>query len=103
MSGMGHQVWALTTLISLENFASGFAGVVFIAYLSSLVSRDHTATQYALMTALMSVPGVLLSGYSGVWVKQLGYGDFFAFTALAGVPSVLLAWWVTRPVAAKSP
>ena len=63
--------------IALDNFTGGFAGTVFIAYLSSLTDPKYTATQYALFSSLMLVPGKFLSGFSGLVVDSFGYLELF--------------------------
>src|SRR5690554_6173759 len=95
----------LAMVISADNLSAGFANVCFIAYLSSLTSRQFTATQYALFSSLMTLPGKFIGGYSGVVVDHFGYPLFFTYAAVLGVPAILLAWYVARysvkrPVAA---
>ena len=65
----------------------GFASTVFIAYFSSLTNAAYTATQYALFTSLMILPGKLLSGFSGVIVDSTDYVTFFLYASAMGVPS----------------
>lgn len=86
----GPDTWKLTLVISAENLASGFAGTIFIAYLSSLTSTAYTATQYALFSSLMTLPGKFTSGFSGEVVEASGYSDLFLISAALGIPSVLL-------------
>ncbi len=80
----------LALTISAENLAGGLAGTVFIAYLSSLTNTAYTATQYALFSSLMTLPGKLLGGFSGWMVDHYGYGWFFLATAAAGLPAIIL-------------
>jgi PAT family beta-lactamase induction signal transducer AmpG len=87
---IGPELWRLILVISADNLASGMAGSVFIAYLSSLTNRAYTATQYALFSSLMLLPGRLLGGFSGVFVDTAGYEWFFIATALLGIPALLL-------------
>jgi len=89
-------VTGLTLVISAENLASGFAGSAFIAYLSSLTNTMYTATQYALFSSLFTLPGKLLAGGSGFVVEAAGYPVFFVYTALVGLPALLLLGWLRR-------
>lgn len=89
----------LVGVISADNFAVGFAGTVFIAYFSSLTNAAYTATQYALFTSLMLLPGKLLSGFSGMVVDATDYVTFFLYASAAGVPAVLLAVVIIRKAA----
>jgi hypothetical protein len=49
----------LAIVVSMDNLSGGLATAVFIAYLSSLTSSAHTATQYALFSSLMTLPAKL--------------------------------------------
>ena len=86
----------LIAAICADNLAAGFVGTIFIAYLSSLTNVAYTATQYALFTSLMSLPGRLLSGFSGQIVEMSGWVNFFIYTTAAGIPAILLAMVVVR-------
>ncbi len=83
-------VWVLAITISIDNAASGLAGTALIAYMSSLTSSHYTATQYALFSSFYALPGRFLAGFSGVVVADYGYVTFFLYTAIAGIPAVLL-------------
>ena len=80
----------LTVVISGENLAQGFQGTTLVAFLSALVNQRFTATQYALFSSLVMLPGKLLGAVSGAIVTATGYGTYFWITALAGVPAMLL-------------
>lgn len=95
---IGHELWALFVVIGGDNFSNGFAATAFIAWLSSLVNRAYTATQYALFSSLMTLPGKFIAGYSGVAVEDYGYPVFFIGVAALGVPAILLCvWFIARP------
>jgi PAT family beta-lactamase induction signal transducer AmpG len=113
-------LWLLAATISADNFVTGISGSVFIAYLSSLTNTAYTATQYALFTSLMLLPGKFLGGWSGAIVdwaeanarampligdlllalavtpKHEGYVVFFIYTTLVGLPAVILSIWLAR-------
>ena len=86
----------LTLAVSVESFASGFAGAALITYMSSLVSPGFAATQYALLSSLYALPGKLIGGLSGVMVDEFGYVQFFLATAAIGIPVVALSLTVWR-------
>jgi MFS transporter, PAT family, beta-lactamase induction signal transducer AmpG len=94
MAGANLPLLVLT--ISADNLAQGFTGTVFIAYLSGLTNVAYTATQYALFTSLMVLPGKFLSGFSGVVVDALGWSNFFIYAAAMGIPAIALAYIVVR-------
>jgi PAT family beta-lactamase induction signal transducer AmpG len=92
----GANVPLLVITICADNLAQGFTGTVFIAYLSSLTNVSYTATQYALFTSLMVLPGKILSGYSGQIVDAIGWVSFFVYASVMGLPAILLAVFVSR-------
>lgn len=86
----------LITVITADNISSGFAGAAFVVYLSALTSIRFTATQYALFSSLMLLLPKVLAGYSGTIVDQIGYANFYIFTAIIGIPVLLLIFWIAR-------
>jgi PAT family beta-lactamase induction signal transducer AmpG len=92
----GPDLSLLTATISADNLIGGFAGSVFIAYLSSLTNTAYTATQYALFSSLMTLPGKFIGGFSGVIVDAHGYAYFFVYSTLVGIPAVLLVLYLMR-------
>ena len=92
----GPDLWALAVTISFDNFAQGFAGTVFIAYLSSLTNVSFTATQYALFSSLSVFFGKLVAGFSGDVQELVGYVWFFVYAAAVGIPSIILSIIVVR-------
>jgi PAT family beta-lactamase induction signal transducer AmpG len=86
----------LALVISADNLSGGISSTAFIAYLSSLTSRSYTATQYALFSSLMTLPGKFISGFSGVVVDNSGYVEFFIFAACVGVPAIVLVLILMR-------
>jgi len=97
----GYNLTLLTLVISGDNLAGGVANTAFIAFLSGLTNREYTATQYALMSSFMTLPGKLFSSLSGVMVEAWGFFDFFIACALMGVPSILMAIWIKNHFATR--
>lgn len=96
LAEVGHSIPMLMVTISGDNFSNGLASAVFIAFLSAMTSRQYTATQYALFSSIMTLPGKFLGGFSGLVVESYGYSQFFTVAALLGIPAILLAIWVAR-------
>jgi len=94
LSTMEPRIEYLALVISADNISGGFAATAFVAYLSSLVNRAYTATQYALFSSLMTLPGKFISGFSGIVVDSFGYFEFFVLAATLGVPAILLVLWL---------
>jgi PAT family beta-lactamase induction signal transducer AmpG len=85
----------LSFAITVENFTSAAGTVIFVAYLSALCGNPlHTATQYALLTALTAVGRTVFALGSGYLAEATGWAWFFVICALAGIPSLLLLWWL---------
>jgi PAT family beta-lactamase induction signal transducer AmpG len=80
----------LAVVISADNISGGFAATAFVAYLSSLTNKAYTATQYALFSSLMTLPGKVISGFSGIVVDAEGYLTFFIVAAGLGLPAIVL-------------
>ena len=94
--GVNHA--ALTATIIVENFTGAIGTVIFVAYLSSLCQdRMHTATQFALLTALASVGRTTLASGGGFVAEATGWATFFMITAISAIPGlILLAWLQSR-------
>lgn len=89
-------IYSLAVVVSADNLSGGIANVALIAWLSSMTSASFTATQYALFSSLMTLPGKFLGGFSGIVVASYGYAEFFLIAGLMGVPAILLAVFMTR-------
>lgn len=94
---MGASPGALVATIVVENFTGAVGTVIFVAYLSGLcTSPAHTATQFALLTALAAVGRTTLASASGFVAAATGWMAFFALTALAALPGLALLAWLER-------
>ncbi len=85
----------LLLAICYENIVTGLALTAFVAYVSSIVSKQYGAIQYALLGSLVSLVGTLGRGWTGEAFQQYGYPAVFRWTALTAVVSVafvLLEW-----------
>jgi PAT family beta-lactamase induction signal transducer AmpG len=94
---IGANTLGLTLAIVLENFTSAIGTVIFVAYLSALCRNPlHTATQYALLTALAAVGRTYLSSGAGYVAQATGWATFFALCAVAALPSLGLLAFLQR-------
>jgi PAT family beta-lactamase induction signal transducer AmpG len=84
------QIAMLTLAISGQNFFEGMLGPPTVAFLSLLVNRQHTATQYALLSSLVNLPGKVLGFFAGGIIAVVGYGGYFVITVLSVLPAMLL-------------
>jgi PAT family beta-lactamase induction signal transducer AmpG len=97
LAAAGHTNLGMAGAIGFENFASGIGGVTVVAYMSALCNLRFTATQYALLSALASIAGRVLTGATaGSLIEAMGYFNFYLLTTLLAFPGVLLFWWMIR-------
>jgi PAT family beta-lactamase induction signal transducer AmpG len=97
LAHVGVNQWALALAISAENFTSAIGTVIFVAYLSALCQNPlHTATQYALLTALAAVGRTYLSSGAGYVAKATGWPLFFMICVVVAIPSLVLLTWLQR-------
>ncbi len=97
LAAAGHSNVGMAAAIGFENIASGFGGVVVIAYFSALTDLRYTAAQYALISAGASIVGRFVTGTTaGSLIEAMGYVNFYLLTTLIAVPGVLIYWWMMR-------
>ncbi|MEQ5786397.1 MFS transporter [Erythrobacter sp. NFXS35] len=80
----------LTFTVMFENLAIGIAGAAYVAWLSSIVSKQYSAVQYALLSSLTLLVGTLGRGALGEMIEDQGYFDVFVLTTLIGFLAVAL-------------
>ncbi len=97
LAAAGHSNLGMAGAIGFENLASGFGGVVVVAYFSALCDLRFTAAQYALISASASVVGRFLTGTTaGSLIERFGYESFYLLTTLLALPGIVLFWWMMR-------
>ena len=80
--------------VVFDDMAAAFATVAFVAFISLLVDRAYTATQYALLASIGTAGRTTLASSSGALVDWLNgdWGTFFIITALMVIPSLIILW-----------
>ena len=97
LAAVGKSNLGMAGAIGFENFASGYGGVVVVAYFSALCDLRFTAAQYALISAGASIVGRLLTGTTaGSLIESFGYVNFYLLTTVLAFPGILLFWWMMR-------
>jgi PAT family beta-lactamase induction signal transducer AmpG len=97
LAAVGHSNLGMAAAIGFENFASGYGGVVVVAYFSALCDLRFTAAQYALISAGASIVGRLLTGTTaGGLIEWMGYVNFYVLTTILAFPGIILFWWMMR-------
>ena len=100
-SGKSEFVFAAAVL--LDDLAAAFATVAFVTFISMLVDRNYTATQYALLASIGTAGRTLMASSSGSLVDWLNgdWGTFFIITALMVIPSLILLWFIRNKIVLK--
>jgi len=93
-SGKSELLFAFAVI--LDDIAAAFATVAFVAFISLLVDRTYTATQYALLASIGTAGRTTLAASSGAMVDWLNgdWGIFFVITALMVIPSLICLWFI---------
>ena len=86
----------LWVTIGMDNFTQGYVGVIAITFISRVVSQSYTATQYALLVFLGTLPSRVISSTSGFVVNEFGYHDFFLIASALGIPAIILSYIVWK-------
>lgn len=97
LAAAGHSNLGMAGAIGFENIASGYGGVVVVAYFAALCDLRFTAAQYALISASASVVGRFLTGTTaGAMIESFGYVNFYLLTTILAVPGIALFWIMMR-------
>ncbi|NDD90679.1 MFS transporter [bacterium] len=86
----GKSNWVLAGVVSFENLTAQMGTAAYAAYMGSITNVRFTATQYALLSSLMAVPGVLFASRTGAIASGLGWFSFFVLCALLAIPGLFL-------------
>ncbi len=83
-----------------DDIAASFATVAFVAFISLLVDRTYTATQYALLASLGTAGRTTLASSSGALVDWLNgdWGTFFILTTIMVIPSLICLWFIKNKI-----
>ena len=87
---IGNSILALMVVISLENLAAGMGYTAYLAFIANMTNKEFTATQFALMTAIMSLPRTIFSGSSGFLVELFDWELYFVFCSLIAIPALII-------------
>ena len=94
LSEVGANPWMLGVAVSLEYLGVGLGTAAFTAFIAKNTNPVFAATQFALFTALTSVPRTLANAVTGVIVEQTGWTTFFFLCTALAIPGMLLLFKV---------
>jgi MFS transporter, PAT family, beta-lactamase induction signal transducer AmpG len=86
----GH--WAIYIASVIESFCGGLGTSAFLAFLMAICKKEFSATQYALLSALFQITGILAGSFSGAMTTQMGYAAYFFLTFLLSLPAFLFVF-----------
>jgi PAT family beta-lactamase induction signal transducer AmpG len=93
---IGYNTTSLYAVIFAENFSGGIGDAALIAYLSSLCNIMFSATQYSLLMSLASLGRSFFSSSAGVLASKFGWVNFFMFSILLSIPSLLVLFILSK-------
>ena len=99
----GKSEWLFAIAVIFDDMAAAFATVAFVAFISMLVDRTYTATQYALLASIGTAGRTTLAASSGALVDWLNgdWGIFFVMTAVMVIPSLIVLWFMRNKIKLK--
>ena len=97
-SGKSELLFAIAVIF--DDMAAAFATVAFVAFISMLVDRTYTATQYALLASIGTAGRTTLAASSGAMVDWLNgdWGIFFLITAVMVIPSLIFLYIIKNDI-----
>ena len=99
---VGKSYWMLIAAAVMDNLCGGMATTAFVAYLTSLCNTRFSATQYALLSALATLGGRLVSSTWGFLVTWMGWPAYFVLTVFLSAPALILLAFLRPDAAAPS-
>ena len=92
----GKSEWLFAVAVIADDITAAFATVAFVAFISLLVDRTYTATQYALLASVGTAGRTTLASSSGALVDWLNgdWGTFFVLTTIMVIPSLICLWFI---------
>jgi PAT family beta-lactamase induction signal transducer AmpG len=95
----GHQM-IMYSASALESFTGGLGTAAFLAFLMAIVDKNHSATEYALLSSIFALSRHLAGYASGYGAHYMGYANYFLLTFLLSFPAYLLLPWVRKSLRA---
>ncbi len=91
-----HRQMILAGIVSFEFLATGLGQAAYATFMALQTNKKFTATQYALLTSLMAVPGTIFASGTGYLAESIGWTGFYVFCALMAIPGLLMIPKVSR-------
>jgi PAT family beta-lactamase induction signal transducer AmpG len=102
LADAGHNIPLLMLVIGFENLAVGMGTSASAAFMASVTNRKFSATQYALLSSLMAIPGIVFASQAGAMADLLGWPAFFLTCGLLSLPGLFLVPFLYKEPEAPS-
>jgi MFS transporter, PAT family, beta-lactamase induction signal transducer AmpG len=79
--------WAVYAASAVESFCGGLGTAAFLAFLMSICRKEFSATQYAILSSLFRITGILAGTFSGLATDNMGYAHYFVLTFFLSLPA----------------
>jgi PAT family beta-lactamase induction signal transducer AmpG len=90
LSEIGKHLGALVAAVVFEYLGIGLGTSAFVAFMARTASKHFSATQYALFSSFVAIPGVVAGAFAGNMIEAMGYTRFYFLCAALAVPGMLL-------------
>jgi PAT family beta-lactamase induction signal transducer AmpG len=94
----GKKLWLMALATTIDTGIGGMGQAAYVGFLMSLCSSSFSATQYALLSAMSSIPRITTGAIAGTLVTAIGWPKFFVVTCLTAVPGLILLVFLRRPM-----
>lgn len=94
LAEVGANPWVLGTVVAFEYLGVGLGAAALVAFMARMTSVVFAATQFALFSALASVPRIFANAVTGVIVERIGWTSFFLLCTMFAIPGMLLLFKV---------
>ena len=97
-TGKSYLIFSIAVI--LDDIAAAFATIAFVAFISLLVDRNYTATQYALLASIGTAGRTTLASSSGSLVDWLNgdWSTFFIITTIMVIPSLIILFFIRKRI-----
>ncbi|GBE13954.1 muropeptide transporter [bacterium BMS3Abin13] len=90
------QEMVMYTASGIESFTGGLGTAAFLAFLMAIVNKQHSATEYALLSSIFALSRSLAGWASGFGAQYMGYSPYFALTFFLAFPAYFFLPWVQK-------
>jgi len=89
---VGQNIGMLILTVFADNFLGGMSTVAFLAYITSICNKKTSAAQFALFSAISSLPRVFIGPIAALTIEWIGWPSFFFVSFFLSLPGLWLLW-----------